>query len=104
MAERIDLVQGDNLPRCTITLKNRDGSAPDLTGLTDARLLFRKKGGTTVTTIDCDIAAATVSWEWPNGALAEPGEYEGEVELDFGGKKQTLFETLRFRVRAQFGA
>jgi hypothetical protein len=44
-----------------------------------------------------------VSFNFPGQTLdVEPGAYEGEVEIDFAGEKQTVYEFLKFTVRPQF--
>ena len=105
MSGRILLVQGDNLPRTTLTIKNKaDGTDADLSGLTSAVLLFRKKGTLEEPiSVPCDIDGSTLSFQFADGVLADAGEYEGEIELNWSGAIQTLYNRLNFRVRAQFG-
>jgi len=44
-----------------------------------------------------------VRFNFPNGALdVDPGPYEGEVEIDFDGQIQTVYEVIKFTVREQF--
>ena len=44
--------------------------------------------------------AATV---FPSDTFAEPGVYEGEIEITFsGGGVQTLFDLIKFNVRGDF--
>ncbi len=106
MSNKIPLVQGDNLPRVTLTLKDKDGVLYDLTGCTGAVLYFKARGSKDVpTTIPCtvDIPNSKVSFEFPDGVLDRPaGEYVGEVELDFSGKTLTVYEMTTFKLREQF--
>lgn len=102
MSELIRLVQGDNLPRQVVQITNADGTAANLSAVTTAVLHFRKRGTTTVQTINCDIVGSAIEFEFADGVLAEAGDYEGEIELRFGTKKQTLERPLKFKVREQF--
>ena len=110
MAEKIKLVQGDSLPYITLTLTNTDtGSAIDLSDPgTVVRVYFRAAGSATVlSTLVCTKisggSTGQVRFNFASGALdVEPGAYEGEVEIDFGGSKQTVYEILKFAVRSQF--
>lgn len=110
MAERIKLVQGDNLPFIRLTLT--DPSTGSAINLSDpdviVRVYFRAAGSTTVlSTIVCQKVdggtTGQVRFNFPNGTLdVEPGPYEGEVEIDFDGQTQTVYEVLKFNVRSQF--
>lgn len=102
MSDPIRLVQGDNLPRQVVAITDAAGAAANLSAVTSAVLHFRKRGTTAVQTITCDIVGSTVEFEFADGVLAEAGDYEGEIELVFGTKKQTLERPLKFKVRAQF--
>jgi hypothetical protein len=110
MAEKIRLVQGDNLPYITLTLTDSaSGAAVDLSGAdTVVRVYFRAVGGDTIlSTLTCSKVSGgstgVVRFNFPNNTLnVEPGSYEGEVEIDFGGTKQTVYEVLKFTVRSQF--
>ncbi len=116
MAEKIKLVQGDTLPYIKLTLSDPETgerinvSDPDVI----VRVKFRAAGSTTVlSTLICQKlieAPGTVAgdrgvvrFNFPNGTLdVEPGLYEGEVEIDFDGQVQTVYEVLKFNVRQQF--
>jgi len=110
MAERIKLVQGDNLPYIRLTLTDpADGTViriddPDVY----VRVHFRAAGSTNVlATILCekvgDGTTGQVRFNFPDGVLdVEPGPYEGEVEIDFDGQLQTVYEVMKFNVRSQF--
>lgn len=107
MSERIRLVQGDNLPTIRMTLRHGDGTAMNLTNATVV-VYFRRAGESQVlSTIPCAKTnggvSGEVSFNFPGQTLnVDPGAYEGEIEIDFGGEKQTVYETLKFTVRAQF--
>lgn len=107
MATKIKLVQGDNLPYIKVSLKNADGTALDITSAT-VTLYFREAGSTTIlSTITCTAVGnptnGIVQFNFPGTTLnVEPGMYEGEIEVNFGGAKQTVYDILKFSVRAQF--
>lgn len=108
MSDIIKLVQGDTLPTVTVTLTDEfTGVAVDLTGATVV-VKFRASGTTTVlTTLACAIvgaAAGIFSFSFPSPALdVEPGLYEGEIQVTFsGGEIQSVYDVLKFRVRADF--
>lgn len=110
MTDRIKLVQGDNLPFIKLTLADpQTGAAinvsdPDVL----VRVYFRAAGTTTpIATLPCEKidggATGQVRFNFPNGVLdVEPGPYEGEIEIDFDGQIQTVYEVLKFNVRSQF--
>lgn len=108
MAEKIRLVQGDNRPYIRLTLRQADGTAMNLSGETTVNVHFRQAGATAIlATIPCSKVAGgvngEVSFNFPGSTLnVEPGAYEGEIEVDFNGEKQTVYEVLKFSVRAQF--
>ena len=110
MAEKIKLVQGDNLPYVKLTLTDPlTGAAINLSSSTVVvRVYFRASGSTTIlNTIVCEkVSGGTtgqVRFNFANGVLnVEPGLYEGEVEIDFEGQKQTVYEVLKFSIRSQF--
>lgn len=108
MAERIRLVQGDNRPYIRMTLRQADGTAMDLQNATSVVVHFRRAGDTAVlSTLVCTKldggAGGEVSFNFPGQALnVPPGPYEGEIEIDFDGEKQTVYEVLKFTVRPQF--
>lgn len=108
MADRIKLVQGDSLPIITLTLRQSDGSPLDVSDpATLVRVYFRAAGTTEVLSeLPCtkvNGAQGVVSFGFFDGELdVDPGAYEGEVEVDFDGATQTVYEVLKFQVRAQF--
>lgn len=109
MAEKLKLVQGDTLPNITITLTDPvTGATIDLSDAqTTVVVYFRAVGGTTVlATIPCTKVDGglhgQVRFNFSTGVLnVEPGAYEGEVEIDFDGQIQTVYELLKFTVRPQ---
>ena len=110
MADRIKLVQGDNLPYIKLTMTDPltggpiNLSAPDVV----VRVYFRAAGSDTIlSTITCEKVdggtGGQVRFNFGPGVLdVEPGPYEGEVEVDFDGQIQTVYEVLKFNVRSQF--
>jgi hypothetical protein len=110
MSGRIRLVQGDNLPFIKLSLT--DPATGEAINVSDpdvlVRVYFRAAGAETIlTTINCEKVdggtTGQVRFNFPNGVLdVEPGPYEGEVEIDFDGQIQTVFEVLKFNVRSQF--
>ena len=104
MTERIYAVQGDSLPLVTLTITDLDDNLVSIAGCTGANAHMRKVGDAAVQVIvtTVDAVAGTVSFDFSNGELAEAGDYEIEVELDFSGKKQTLYRPIKLRARPQF--
>ncbi|MBU3577580.1 BppU family phage baseplate upper protein [Polynucleobacter sp. UK-Kesae-W10] len=108
MAEKIKLVQGDSRPQVQATLTDDTTGVPiDITRATVV-LKFRVINGTTIlSTLPgyiTDAANGKVCFTWPPGSLdVAPGQYEGEIEITFEDTTvQTVYDTLKFIVRAQF--
>ena len=110
MATSFNYVQGDTGPQIKVTLVDEDtNQATDLTGAT-ATLHFRGAGESTVLFsrelfIAADTAATGVAiLQWQTNDLnQEAGTYEGELEVvRVNGLRETLYETLRFRIREDF--
>lgn len=107
MNEKIRLVQGDDLPVIKLTLRSPDSLPMDV-GSATVKVYFREKGATSVlSTIVCGKpnggTDGVVTFSAPLKSLnIQPGYYEGEIEIDFGGTKQTVYEILQFQVRPQF--
>jgi hypothetical protein len=109
MAERIKLVQGDNRPYITVTLTDSDGTAIDLSDAsTTVSVYFRAAGSETVlatlatTKVDSG-TTGKVKFNFPGTTLnVDPGAYEGEIEINFDGEKQTVYQVLKFTVREDF--
>lgn len=110
MAEKIKLVRNDNRPYIRLTLTSAlDDSPVDVSaGDTDINVYFRAVGTTTVlATIPCSKpnggADGVVQFNFTGSTLdVAPGLYEGEVEIDFAGQKQTMYQPLKFIVREEF--
>lgn len=109
MADVIRLVQGDEKPDIHLTLTDDNTNlALDLTAeTTNVYVKFRAAGSSTLlSTITCtktDAAAGKVSFNFTGGVLdVDPGMYEGEIEVDYDGQTQTVYDLLRFRVRGEF--
>ena len=126
MADRIRLVQGDNLPSLIVQVTKDDGSGPlDLRGSTVV-MKFRASGATTIKDTLTGVLMAgyddgsgniniqspynladgrggQVQFTWGTASLDTAGTYEGEVEITFtNGQIQTAFDKLKFSVREQF--
>ena len=107
----IRLVQGDERPIIILTLTDDISQSPiDLSNSgTVVSIKFRQAGTTEVPSlIPCSIlspaTAGKVSFNFTGGVLnVPPGMYEGEVIIDFNGQTETVYETLRFRGRENFG-
>ena len=110
MSEKIKLVQGDTRPAlvCTIT-DDTTGEPVNIAGATVV-LKFRLAGATTltatVTGAVTDGAAGQVAFypaSAPEMLQGAAGDYEGEIEMTFSdGQIQTVYDTLRFKVREDF--
>jgi hypothetical protein len=121
--ETINLVSGDDKPELNFTLKDSNTAASgqtldpddpdtwapiDITSQT-IRFIFRALGGTTVLdTITCSKTSPYTNGEcfltWNATTLdVDAGTYEAEIEMeDSGGKKHTIFDKLKFKVRDDF--
>lgn len=106
MSEKIKLVRGDTRPQIKVTLSDDTTSEPiNLAGSTVV-LLFRKVGNTTLTDTLTGVVAGLggeVTFTFNANTLAESGDYEGEIQVDFqGGGRQTVYTPLKFSVRDDF--
>ena len=121
--DTINLVSGDDKPELNFTLRDSNTAAAgktldeddattwapiDLTAQT-VRIKFRSLGGDTVLdTMTCGKTAPYTDgkcfMQWnPTTLDVDAGTYEGEIELeDTSGKKLTIFDKLKFKVRADF--
>lgn len=110
MSERIKLVRGDNRPyvKLTLTDPNTDVVIDVSPGTTIIRVYFRAVGTTEIlSTLTCTKpnggADGLVQFNFPGSTLdVAPGAYEGEVEIDFDGEIQTVYDVLKFHIREQF--
>jgi hypothetical protein len=120
-SETIELVQGDRLPQLTFTLRDQNTAAagktldPDdpstwapfnLTG-GSVQLHIRIAGSSaikeTLTGVLTDPANGVVTFVFSATTLSDEGIYEAEIEYtNSGGLNQTIYDLVRFKVRAQF--
>jgi hypothetical protein len=119
----IDLVQNDQLPELTVTLKDSNQAAAgqtldpddpatfaaiDLSG-GSVRMRVRAVGSTTlidtlVGTIVAPAANGTVTFLFNSDTLDTTGVLEGEIEItDSSSRTQTVVDLIKFKVRSQFG-
>jgi hypothetical protein len=121
--DTINLVAGDDKPELNFTLRDSNTAATgktldeddpttwapiDITAET-VRVHFRLLGSTSILdTMTCGKTAPYASglcyMQWNLTTLdVAAGTYEGEIELeDTAGKKQTIFDKLKFKVRDDF--
>ena len=121
--DAINLVAGDDKPELNFTLRDSSTAATgktldeddpttwapiDLTSET-IKVHFRLLGSTSILdTMTCGKTTPYTSglcfMQWNATTLdVDAGTYEGEIELeDTAGKKQTIFDKLKFKVRADF--
>ena len=107
MADVIRVVKGDVFPIIQVTLNDDVAeTALDVSAATTTvSVRFRKAGTTTLlSTITCSKSTGgldgKVEFDFSGGVLnVDPGQYEGEIVVDFNGQTQTVYEVLQFRVR-----
>ena len=109
MADVIKVVQGDTKPLITLTLTDEATGNPfDLSPeTTTVSVKFRAAGSSaTPQVISCvktDAANGKVQFDFSGGVLdVDPGLYEGEIEVSLDGATHTVYDVLKFRVRADF--
>lgn len=109
MADVIKVVQGDTKPLITLTLTDEATGDPfDLSAETTTVVVYFRAAGSTATpqTISCvktDAANGKVQFDFSGGILdVDPGLYEGEIEVSLDGATHTVYDVLKFRVRADF--
>jgi hypothetical protein len=109
MADEIKLVRGNNRPYIKITLTDADGNAINLSAATTTvSVRFRSvTSETTLATLTTTkISNGTngeVQFNFPGSTLDVPaGNYEFEIEVDFNGEKQTVYQTVKCLVREKF--
>lgn len=109
MADVIKVVQGDTKPLISLTLTDEatgdpfDLSDPDTT----VTINFRAAGSTVAPqVISCsktDAVNGKVQFDFSGDILnVDPGLYEGEIVVSIGGATHTVYDVLKFRVRADF--
>jgi hypothetical protein len=117
----LDLVAGDNNPKITLTIRDMNEAADgarldpdspatwrpiDLTG-GSVRLLIREVGQDQLkdqlSGIITNGLGGVVTFILNDETFDGAGVYEGEAEVtDAQGRIQTVYDLIRFRVRAQF--
>ena len=110
MADVIKLVKGDEKPVIILTLTDDvTAAALDLSaGTTVVTVKFRVRGGTTLlsTISTTKVSSGTtgkVQFDFSSGILdVAAGAYEGEIIINYNSSIQTVYDTLRFRVRENF--
>jgi hypothetical protein len=109
MVDTIRTVVGDEFPIITVTLTDEfTGNAIDLSNSgTVVTVLFHLAGTVAIlSTIPCtkvgDGSGGQVTFNFTAGELTsvDPGAYEGDIKINVSGNVQTVFDKLRFRVRA----
>ncbi|NBT00933.1 MAG: hypothetical protein EBS61_09985 [Betaproteobacteria bacterium] len=103
--ERIGLVQGDDLP--FIRLQFSDGQTGAALNLSDPEVIvsvrFRAHRQAEVLFSTICEKVDGVRFNFAPDLLDVPaGLYEAEVEIDFEGQKQTIYDPIRFVVREAF--
>lgn len=107
MSDKIKLVQGDQRPYIKLNLTNSDGTPLNVSSAV-VEVKFRAAGSTTIlSTIVCskvtDGTDGVVMFNFPGTTLnVTPGLYEGEININFGSESQTVYDVLKFSVRAHF--
>ena len=107
MSDVIRVVVGDEFPIVQLTLTQDNTELPvDLSaGTTSVSVKFHVAGSTTtLSTISCtkvtDGSDGLVQFDFTGGVLdVAAGAYEGDILIDFNGDIQTVYDTIRFRVR-----
>lgn len=110
MSSVIKLVKGDTRPVITLTLTDQSTNLPlDLSApTTTVQVVFRQQGTTQIlSTLSCNKtnggADGVVNFKFTGSALNVPaGLYEGEIEINYNGEIQTVYDVLKFKVRDDF--
>jgi hypothetical protein len=108
MADKIKLVAGDNRPFIVMTLMNPEDVPINITDATIV-IYFREAGAADlIATIPCTIndpLGGVCYFNFPADTLKDlEGAYEGEIEITFAnGDIQSVYDLLKFQVRAQVG-
>ena len=125
MGDKINLVAGDTRPQLVFSITDEATKQPiNLAGASVA-FKFRRFGAKEIkATMPCGLLAGRLNedgsidysgvsatpgasgrafMDWSPTALDAEGDYQGEIEITFpDGGVQTVFESLRFKVRAQY--
>ena len=109
MADVIRLVKGDELPTIILTLTDdvANGALDLSASTTSVSVKFRAVGASTSSTISCskvnDGTDGKIQFNFSGGILdVDEGSYEGEIIVNYNGNLQTVYDLLKFRVRANF--
>lgn len=109
MADVIKVVQGDTKPLITLTLTDEATGNPfDLSaGTTTVSVKFRPANSVVapqiISCVKTDAVNGEVQFDFSGGILnVDPGMYEGEIEVSLDGATHTVYDVLKFRVRADF--
>ena len=110
MPDVIKLVKGDEKPIIVLTLTDDvAGGALDLSvSSTVVTVKFRAVGSTTllstISTTKLDGGTTgKVQFDFSGGVLdVDAGAYEGEIIVTYATDVQTVYDTLRFRLRENF--
>lgn len=110
MADIIKLVKGDERPTVVLTLTDdvANGALDLSLATTVVTVKFRATGSTTLlsTISTTKLGGGTggiVQFDFSGGVLdVDAGSYEGEIVITYDGVVQTVYDILRFRVRANF--
>ena len=104
------LVQGDTGPQIKVTVtRDETGDVVDMSGAT-VYLKIRPKNSKTLsltltaTDVGTNLASGIAIFVFSDGDLdIEPGNYEGEVEINFtDGSIETVYELVELFVREDF--
>lgn len=102
-------MQGDRLPSVSLRLTDaKTGAVTDVSaGTTTVTAHIRAAGSTAIKesiqlTKPNGGADGVVNLAWTATALDTAGDYEAELEIDYNGSKQTLFDVIPIIIRPQF--
>jgi hypothetical protein len=110
MSDKIKLVQNDTRPALVCALTDTNTGLPiTLTGASLV-LKFRAAGTTTLQATVPGVVTDALNGgcvfypaSAPEMLTGAPGDYEGEIQITFSdGQIQTVYDTLKFRVRGDF--
>jgi hypothetical protein len=114
----IELVQGDDKPDIKITIRDSNTGEPgdpeswDVVDLSPANVTvsmkFRRQNTTTIletftlSKVDGGTGGEVLLLWNPTSLDVDPGNYEGELEINENGSIQTLTDILKFKIKPQF--
>lgn len=103
MASTFVIKRGDQEPKLRATLKNADNTPIDLTAATALSFVMKnvqggggaiKAAGTFI-----DRPNGVVEYAWAIGDTATSGVYNAEFEISWGGRLQTVPNSIYFQVQ-----